>query len=78
MHDDIGHRHGCGPRGHGSSSTFPKALFAMRGGRGWRGSLGPFHFDFGDGPPAARRRGRGRAAPADVRIAASCGWCCSS
>jgi DNA-binding PadR family transcriptional regulator len=28
----------------------PKALMAMRGGRGWQGNWGPFHFDFGDGP----------------------------
>ena len=36
---------------------------AMRGGRGWQGGFGPFHFDFGDGPegfgrPRGRRRGR--------------------
>jgi DNA-binding PadR family transcriptional regulator len=30
---------------------------AMRGGRGWQGHWGPFHFDFGDGPEG---RGRGR------------------
>jgi len=26
----------------------PEGLFAMRGGRGWQGNWGPFHFDFGD------------------------------
>ena len=32
---------------------------AMRGGRGWQGSWGPFHFDIGDeGGPGGRGRGR--------------------
>jgi DNA-binding PadR family transcriptional regulator len=30
----------------------------MRGGRGWEGRFGPFHFDFGDGPGDRGRRGR--------------------
>jgi DNA-binding PadR family transcriptional regulator len=35
---------------------------AMRGGRGWRGNWGPFHFDVGDGPEGwgGRRGRRGR------------------
>lgn len=42
------HRHhGCGPRGRFELSL-PEALMAMRGGRGWSGNWGPFHFDFGD------------------------------
>lgn len=52
------HRHGCGPRGH-IEIAVPEALLAMRGGRGWRGSWGPFHFDFGDeGFGGGGRRGR--------------------
>jgi DNA-binding PadR family transcriptional regulator len=43
------HRHGCGPRGH-IEINLPEGLMAMRGGRGWQGRWGPFHFDFGDGP----------------------------
>lgn len=44
------HRHhGCGTRGH-LEINLPEALMAMRGGRGWQGSWGPFHFDIGDGP----------------------------
>ena len=43
------HRHhGCGPRGH-FEFTLPEALMAMRGGGGWQGNWGPFHFDFGEG-----------------------------
>lgn len=44
----------------GKDWPIPEGLFAMRGGRGWRGSFGPFHFDFdeGDGPPGGGRRGR--------------------
>jgi DNA-binding PadR family transcriptional regulator len=30
----------------------------MRGGRGWHGSWGPFHFDFGDEDGSLGRRGR--------------------
>ena len=42
------HRHhGCGPRG-AIEINLPEGLMAMRGGRGWQGSWGPFHFDFGD------------------------------
>ena len=52
------HRHyGCGPRGHVEISV-PEALVAMRGGRGWHGSWGPFHFDFGDEGWSGGRRGR--------------------
>ena len=53
------HRHhGCGPRGHVEISL-PEGLLAMRGGRGWQGSWGPFHFDFGDeGWSGGRGRGR--------------------
>jgi DNA-binding PadR family transcriptional regulator len=44
--------------------SLPEALMAMRGRRDWQGgSFGPFHFDFGDGPQGAGRRGgrrRGR------------------
>ena len=42
------HRHhGCGPRGR-FEINIPEGLLAMRGGRGWQGSWGPFQFDFGD------------------------------
>jgi len=51
------HRHGCGPRG-SVDFTLPAALFAMRGGRGFQGDWGPFHFDFGDGFEGSGRRGR--------------------
>jgi DNA-binding PadR family transcriptional regulator len=40
--------------------NIPEGLFAMRGGRGWEGNFGPFHFDFGEGPPGGRRGRRGR------------------
>jgi DNA-binding PadR family transcriptional regulator len=54
------HRHhGCGPRGH-VEFTLPEALMAMRGGRGWQGNWGPFHFDFGDEGWSGGGRGRGR------------------
>lgn len=54
----MGHRnHGCGPRGHFEISL-PEGLMAMRGGRGWHGSWGPFHFDFGDEGWSGGRRGR--------------------
>lgn len=50
------HRHyGCGSRG--IEVSVPEALFAMRGGRGWHGSWGPFHFDF-EGPEGRGWRGR--------------------
>jgi DNA-binding PadR family transcriptional regulator len=55
------HRHhGCGPRGR-IQIDLPEGLLAMRGARGWggwRGSWGPFDFDFGDEGGRARRRGR--------------------
>ena len=54
------HRHhGCGSRGQ-IAINLPEALMAMRGGRGWHGSWGPFHFDIGDGPEGwgGGRRGR--------------------
>ena len=52
------HRHhGCGPRGH-IEIQVPEALLAMRGGRGWQGSWGPFHFDLGDEGWSGGRRGR--------------------
>jgi DNA-binding PadR family transcriptional regulator len=53
------HRHhGCGPRGH-IEIQVPEALLAMRGGGGWQGNWGPFHFDFGDeGWSGGRGRGR--------------------
>jgi DNA-binding PadR family transcriptional regulator len=50
--------HGCGPRG-SFEINLPEGLLAMRGGRGWQGSWGPFHFDFGDeGFGGGRGRGR--------------------
>jgi DNA-binding PadR family transcriptional regulator len=50
------HRHGCGPRG-SVEICVPEGLLAMRSGRGWHGSWGPFQFDIeGDG----WGRGRGR------------------
>ena len=55
------HHHGCGPRGR-VEICVPEGLMAMRGTRGWQGSWGPFHFDFGDGPGGwgGRRGRRGR------------------
>ena len=53
------HRHGCGPRGH-IEIAIPEAVMAMRGGRGWQGSWGPFHFDVGDEGGRGGRRGRRR------------------
>ena len=57
----MGHRHGrgCGPRGE-FEFNIPEGLFAMRGGRGWGGNWGPFHFDFGDGDSGRGRGRRGR------------------
>ncbi|MBV9527825.1 PadR family transcriptional regulator [Sphingomonas sp.] len=66
------HRHyGCGPRGR-IQFNIPEGLFAM-GGRGGRGSWGPFSFDFGgghegwsaDGP---RRRRRSHLSAGDLRL----------
>src|SRR3954466_9125212 len=51
------YRHGCGPRGH-IEIDLPDAMMALRGGRGWGGQWGPFHFDFGDRPEGRGRRGR--------------------
>ena len=63
--------HGCGPTGR-LDIDIPEALFASRGGRGFRGGFGPFHFDFGDGPEGfGGRRGRkGRRAvePGELRL----------
>lgn len=54
------HRHhGCGPRGR-IEVNIPEGLFAMRGGRGWRGSWGPFQFDIGDDGGRGGRRYPGR------------------
>src|SRR6476659_8958727 len=52
-----GHGRGCRPRGE-FEFNIPEGLFAMRGGRGWQGNWGPFHFDFGDGPQGGWGRGR--------------------
>jgi DNA-binding PadR family transcriptional regulator len=50
--------HGCRPRGR-FEINLPEGLLAMRGGRGWQGNWGPFHFDFGDeGWSGGRGRGR--------------------
>jgi DNA-binding PadR family transcriptional regulator len=56
----VTHRHhGCGPRGR-IEINIPEGLLAMRGGLGWHGNWGPFHFDVGDGPKGWGRRRRGR------------------
>jgi DNA-binding PadR family transcriptional regulator len=61
------HRHhGCGPRGR-IEINLPEGIMAMRGGRGWRGSWGPFHFDIGDGPEGWGG-GRGRRYPGRRRM----------
>ena len=53
----MSHRHhGCGPRGR-VAIHIPEGLLAMRGGRGWQGSWGPFSFDI-DGDGWGRGRGR--------------------
>jgi DNA-binding PadR family transcriptional regulator len=49
----------CGPRG-SIEIQVPEALLAMRGGRGWHGSWGPFHFDLGDEGWGGRRGRRAR------------------
>ena len=49
--------HGCGPRG-AFEFNLPAGLMAMSRGRGWQGSWGPFHFDFGDEGWSGGRRGR--------------------
>ena len=54
------HRHhGCGHRGH-IEFNLPEAMMAMRGGRGWQGNWGPFHFDIGDEGGRGSRRYPGR------------------
>jgi DNA-binding PadR family transcriptional regulator len=53
------HWQGCPPRGR-FEFNIPEALFAARGGRGWGGDWGPFHFDFGDNPSGWGRGRRGR------------------
>ena len=54
------HHHGCGPRGR-VEINIPEGLMAMRGGRGWRGNWGPFHFEWdSDEWVSGHRRGRGR------------------
>lgn len=52
-------QHRCGPRGR-FEINLPEGLMAMRGGRGWQGSWGPFHFDFGDEGWGGRRGRRAR------------------
>jgi DNA-binding PadR family transcriptional regulator len=62
--------HGCGPRGR-IEIDLPEALMAMRGGRGWQGGWGPFHFDFGDeesGWGGGRRRRRTQLGSEDLRL----------
>lgn len=53
------HHHGCGPRDR-FEFNLPDGLMAMRGGRGWQGNWGPFHFDFSDEGSGGRRGRRGR------------------
>lgn len=48
----------CGSDFGGKDWEFPEGVFA--GGRGWRGSFGPFHFDFGEGNGRFGRGGGGR------------------
>jgi DNA-binding PadR family transcriptional regulator len=63
------HRHhGCGSRGRFGVNV-PEGLIAMRGGRGWGGNWGPFHFDFGDGPDGGRgRRSRRMFESGELRL----------
>jgi DNA-binding PadR family transcriptional regulator len=56
-----GKHHGCGSRGN-IEFCVPDALLAMRGGRGWSGTWGPFSFDFGDEGWSSRGGRRGRRA----------------
>jgi DNA-binding PadR family transcriptional regulator len=51
--------HGCGSRGRFEVSL-PEALIAMRGGRGWHGSWGPFSFDVDGGEGRGRRGWRSK------------------
>jgi DNA-binding PadR family transcriptional regulator len=62
-----GHDHGCGPRGHFEVSL-PGALMAMRGGRGWHGSWGPFHFDVDAGEGRRGRRSRRMFESGELRL----------
>lgn len=58
-HDHDSKDHGCGHKGF--RIELPDALMAMGNGRGFRGSFGPFSFDFGDWDSGSGgRRGRGR------------------
>ena len=50
--------HECRPRGRRFEISVPEALFAMRGGRGWHGSWGPFSFDVDGSEGWGGRRGR--------------------
>src|SRR4051794_16871258 len=60
--------HGCGPRGR-IEINVPEGLLAMRGGRGWHGSWGPFQFDLeGDGWGRRRRRGRRMFESGELRL----------
>jgi DNA-binding PadR family transcriptional regulator len=59
--------HGCGPRGHFEVSL-PGALMAMRGGRGWHGSWGPFHFDVDGGEGRRGRRSRRMFESGELRL----------
>jgi DNA-binding PadR family transcriptional regulator len=60
--------HGCGPRGR-IEINVPEGLLAVRGGRGWHGSWGPFQFDLeGDGWGRRRRRGRRMFESGELRL----------
>ena len=62
------YRHACGPRGH-IEINLPDGLMAMRGGRGWQGNWGPFHFDFGDeGWGGRSRRARRMFESGELRL----------
>jgi DNA-binding PadR family transcriptional regulator len=69
----MNHRHhGCGPDGQRRGRFavgLPEALFAMRGGRGWHGDFGPFHFDFDSGGRGHRgRRSRRMFESGELRL----------
>jgi DNA-binding PadR family transcriptional regulator len=69
----MNHRHhGCGPDGQRRglfAVGLPEALFAMRGGRGWHGDFGPFHFDFDSGGRGQRgRRSRRMFESGELRL----------
>jgi DNA-binding PadR family transcriptional regulator len=53
----MSRHHGCGPRGR-VEINIPEGLMAMRGGRGWQGNWGPFHFDIDGSEGWGGRRGR--------------------